>query len=74
MTYPRPVQTGRLPRRFKTASFEDVVPDSLQHENGSYTTNPEWEKAEYEEVFKTIGGHILRGVTLYEAFMGKGRK
>jgi len=68
MSYPRTVQTGRLPRRFKTPDFKDVVPDSLQHEDGHFTTNPEWEKAEYEEIFMTKKGRLIEGKSLYEAF------
>ncbi len=67
---PRTVQTGRLPRRFKTPDFKDVVPDSIYDETlGHYITNPEWEKAEYEEVFQDLRGNLLEGLSPYEAFL-----
>jgi hypothetical protein len=62
------IQTGRLPRRFRTPEFTDPIPDSLRLEDGTYITNPEWEAATYEEAFFDKHGNALPPMSTYEFF------
>lgn len=64
----RTVQTGRLPRRFRSADWSDLVPDSIHNGDGSFTTNPEWEAAPYEEAFFDNKKQPLPPMSQYEAF------
>lgn len=62
-----PIQTGRLPRRFRDPDFKSPIPDSLRLEDGTYVVNPEWDAAEYEETF-FFNGKQLPPMTEHEAF------
>ncbi len=68
MNEPYPIQTGIRRRRFRTADFKDLVPDSIQMPNGSLAVNPEWEKAEFEEVFFDANKKEMKAATTYELF------
>lgn len=46
---PTPIFTNK-PIRYRDDQ-KTQIPDSLKHEDGSLTPNPEWEASQYEQVF-----------------------
>lgn len=68
MSEPIPVHTGMRRRRFRTPDFADAIPDGLQLQGGNLVVNPEWESAEYEEVFFDKNKKPMKAATRYELF------